>query len=92
MSIQGRSKMTQIYIKHFQDMLDVINHSGADRARYDRLVENMENDFLGQNNYSKTVSRAYHLLTNWKQDPRHTLCEVGAVGDGVSFATLNNNG
>jgi hypothetical protein len=139
---------TQVYLEHFQNMLDVIDHSGgtiagdsgienmilnekttskenmndqqlselkaevlerftavaflvgADRVRYGRLVENMENDFLqGQNNYPETVSAAYHLLTNWKQDPRHGLREVGAVGDGVSFhnvndedgTTLNNN-
>ena len=74
---------------------------GADCAPCGRLVENMENDFLqGQNNYPKTVSGAYHLLTNWKQDPRHALREVRAVDDGVSFqnvedkdgTTLNNNG
>ena len=139
---------TQVYLEHFQNMLDVINHSGgtiagdsgiettilngktinkanmndqqltelksevleqftavaflvgADRVRYSHLVENMENDFLqGWNNYPKTVSGAYHLLTNWKQDPRHALRKVEAVGDGVSFynvddedgTTLNNN-
>lgn len=59
MSIRGRSMMTQIYLEHFQNTLDVINHSSADPSCYDRLVENMENNFLeGQNNYSKIVSRA----------------------------------
>ena len=148
MCVQGRNMTTQVYLEHFQNMLDVIDHSGgtiagdsgienmilnekttskenmndqqlselkaevlerftavaflvgADRVRYGRLVENMENDFLqGRNNYPETVSAAYHLLTNWKQDPRHGLREVGAVGDGVSFhnvndedgTTLNNN-
>jgi hypothetical protein len=40
---------------------------GADRLRYGRLIENLENDYLqGQNNYPTTVTAAYNLLTNWK--------------------------
>jgi hypothetical protein len=51
----------------------------------------MENDFLqGWNNYPKTVSGAYHLLTNWKKYPWHALREVGAVGDSVSFHNMDD--
>ena len=74
---------------------------GADRLRYGRLIKNMENDYLqGRNKYPTTVSAAYHLLTNWKQDPRHGTREVGAINQEISFhnidgddgVSMNNNG
>ena len=47
---------------------------GSDRSRYGKLIENLENEFLqGRNNYPKTVTSAYNLLINWKQDPRNLL-------------------
>jgi hypothetical protein len=56
----------------------------ADRLRFGKLVEDMENNYLqGNNKYPTTVSAAYHLLSNWKQDPRHGLREVG--GGEISF-------
>ena len=46
---------------------------GADRNKYGQLIENLENDYLqGQNNYPQTLTGAYNLLTNWKQDPAAT--------------------
>ena len=63
---------------------------GADCLQYGKLVENMENDYLqGRNNYPTTVSAAYHLIINWKQDPRLGLCEVGPIGHEVSFNTID---
>ena len=64
---------------------------GADRARYGRLIEDLENSYLqGQNNYPTTVTAAYHLLTNWKQDPRNIVRNVGPIGDGVSFTNVDD--
>jgi hypothetical protein len=60
---------------------------GADRNRYGKMVEDLENDFLqGQNNYPRTLTAAYHLLTNWKQDPRNLMRPFGPVNDGLAFA------
>ena len=65
---------------------------GADRARYGRYIEDLENDFLqGQDNYPKTVSSSYNVLANWKQDPRNAMRLVGHVNDGVSFVNSEEN-
>ena len=64
---------------------------GADRQRYGRLIENLENDYLqGQNNYPSTITAAYNLLTNWKQDPRNLVRTIGPVNDGVSFMNIDD--
>jgi hypothetical protein len=62
----------------------------ADRSRYGRLIESLENDYLqGRDNYPTTLTSAYNLLTNWKQDPRNLMRSIGPVNDGVSFATTD---
>jgi hypothetical protein len=39
----------------------------ADRSRYGKLIEEIENDFLmGNNNYPKMPTEAYNLLMNYK--------------------------
>ena len=64
---------------------------GADRARYGKLVENLENDFLqGRDGYPVTLTGAYNLLTNWKQDPRNNLRTVGPTNDGVAFTNIDD--
>ena len=61
---------------------------GADRTRYGRLIENMENSFLqGQDTYPKTVNNAYNLIANWKQDPRNLMRAIGSINDGITFTT-----
>ena len=63
---------------------------GSDRSRYGRLIENLENDYLqGQNNYPVTVTGAYNLLTNWKQDPHNLMQGFGPSNDGVSFINVD---
>ena len=63
---------------------------GADRGRYGKLIENLENDFLqNRNSYPQTVTSAYNLLINWKQDPRNLVRSVGVTNDGVSFANID---
>ena len=61
----------------------------ADCTRNGKLIEDLENDYLqGRNNYPTTVTSAYHLITNWKQDPRNIMQSLGQVGNvGVSFTT-----
>jgi hypothetical protein len=66
---------------------------GSDRSRFGRLLENLENNFLqGQNNYPATVTAAYSLLTNWKQDPCNLMRAIGPVNDGVSFTNVDDGG
>jgi hypothetical protein len=65
---------------------------GPDRARYGKLVENLENDFLqGRDGYPITLTGAYNLLTNWKQDPRNNLRAVGSANDGVAFTSIDDH-
>ena len=60
----------------------------ADRGRYAKLIDKLQNDYLqGYDGYPKTVQSAYHLLTNWKQEhPRGNI--IGH--DSVSFTTTND--
>lgn len=111
---QGKHVNTQAYLEQFQNMIDVIQHTGgiigqdpgmeravmikhelnpktittteldevrkeaqgrilgvafllnADRNRFGKLVESLQNDYLqGQNNYPNTIAAAYNLLINW---------------------------
>ena len=63
---------------------------GADRARYGKLIEDLENNFLqGQHLFPKTINDAYTLLANWKQDPRNAMRMGGGGNEGVVFT---NNG
>ena len=62
---------------------------GADRNRYGKLVEYLENAFLqGRNDYPETLAGAYNLLLNWRQDPRNQL-HAGGSNDGVAFTTTS---
>lgn len=61
---------------------------GADRSRYGRLIEEMENSFIkGKDEYPTTLTDAYNLLVYWRQNPRYM--SPGMQGsDGVSFANV----
>ena len=59
---------------------------GSDRNQYGRSLEKLENDFTaGNDNYPKTLTDAYNMLLEWKDDPRHLIRMAG--NDGISFAT-----
>jgi hypothetical protein len=61
---------------------------GSDRARYGKLIEDLENDFLqGHNNYPTTITAGYNLLTNWKQENRYGWRPPSS--DAVAFANVN---
>eukprot|EP00978_Attheya_sp_CCMP212_P010678 scaffold25993_cov57-Attheya_sp.AAC.2 len=136
---QGKNSTPQVYLEQFQNMVDVIEHSGgtigdepgvvnmimskrnlnmaaippadlavitkeareqclamsflarSDRNWYGQKIEDLENDFLqGQDNYPKTVSTAYSLLINWKQEHHaHTMRVLKSNSDGVNFANVD---
>ena len=59
---------------------------GSDRSRFGRLLEKLENDFTaGHDNYPKTLTDAYNMLLEWKDDPRLMMRMAG--NDGISFTT-----
>jgi hypothetical protein len=65
---------------------------GADRNRFGKLIEDLENEFLrGHDDFPKTLTSAYHLLTNWKHDPRNTMRIMGPTNEGVSFVNEGTN-
>lgn len=62
---------------------------GCDRARYGKLLDDLENDFLqGDNRYPPTVVAAYNLVTNWKQENRFFR---GPSADGVAFTNVERD-
>ena len=60
---------------------------GADRARYGKMIEDMENSYLhGNNIFPKTLDDVYNILSNWKQDPRNLIRNGKISGsEGVVF-------
>jgi hypothetical protein len=63
---------------------------GSDRNRYGKVIEDLENNYTlqGQDNFPKTVTACYSLITNWKQNPRNVMQNAGMESDGVSFANV----
>ena len=60
---------------------------GADKARYGRLLENMENDYAqGVDRYPRTVIAAYNTISSYKQDARYIMQINGSGNDGLAFA------
>ena len=59
--------------------------SGANRIKYGRLIEELENSYLkgNKNESPKTVTDAYNLLLNYKNDPRNNLGGNTSGGDGT---------
>ena len=52
----------------------------ADRARFGRLVEDIENSYVeGTDRYPKTLGDAHKRLEYWKQDPRNLSRGVGLM-------------
>jgi hypothetical protein len=67
---------------------------GADRDRYQELLVGMENSYLkGVDEYPpKTMTAAYSLLTNWKQDTWNLSRLVNAGMGGVAFTKVGGDG
>jgi hypothetical protein len=66
---------------------------GADRRRYGKLIEDIENSHVQLNDeYPKTLIEAYNLLVHWKQDPKNSLgANDTNTSDGVAFANVGND-
>ena len=63
----------------------------ADRVRFGRCLEDLENDFTqGVDRYPKSRVDAHHVLANWKQDPRNLVHLTGG-NDGVQFTNMALN-
>ena len=59
---------------------------GSDQSRFGCLLEKLENDFTaGHENYPKTLTDAYNMLLEWKDDPRLLMQMAGS--NGISFTT-----
>ena len=59
---------------------------GADRTRYGKLLEDLENSYLqGRDDYPKTLNEAYTLLMYWRQNPKNYARMMGGITDGVAF-------
>ena len=135
--VQGRSVTVKEYFVQFQNLVDVIKHSGgnitddmgmetyilngrskitmtageivalandvenrllgaafiicADRQRFGRLIESIENDFVeGRDRFPVSVNDAYHRLSNYTYDPRIGQREVG--GGEIAFVNAEGKG
>ena len=63
----------------------------SDRTRYGRCIEELENSFLkGNDEYPRTVTAAFNLISKYKHDPRNMVRVVGQVNDGVSFTNVGS--
>ena len=61
---------------------------GADRQRFGKLIEDLENQHTqGMKSFPQTVSDAFILLNNWKNNPR--IVQRHSDKEGVAFATRN---
>ena len=72
--------------------MDMAFISGANRIKYGELIEELENSYLkgNENEYPKTVTDAYNLLLNYKNDPRNHSGGNTGGGDGTfSFNMLD---
>jgi hypothetical protein len=66
--------------KIVEEYLAVAFLSGSDRARFGCLLDRLQNDYLqGNNAYPRTLSSAYHLLTNWKSETSSNDISQAAV-------------
>jgi hypothetical protein len=60
----------------------------ADRGRYGKLIEEVENDFLkGHDDYPKTPTEAYNLLVNYQNYVTVNKRNFGQELDQVAFVT-----
>ncbi len=80
-------KIEEIYEKEKERQMACAFLLSADRTRFGRLVEDLENSYIeGNNRYPQTLEEAHKRLEYWKQDPRNMIKAVGADADGVAFA------
>jgi hypothetical protein len=68
--------------------LAVVSLSGADKAHYGRLVEDLENDFTkGNNTYPGTLNAAYNLVVNYRNYQR-PASRIFNDSEGMTFTNV----
>jgi hypothetical protein len=73
-----------------EEYLAMVFLLGADRNRYGKLVEDLENAFTqGNDNYPRSVTGAYAMLMTWKQ--RNIVHVLGSGSEGVSFTNVEGS-
>lgn len=64
----------------------------ADRNRYGRLVEDMENNYLQNiDTFPGSLIDVYTLLLHWKKDLKNLIRVVRATSDKISYGTINDS-
>jgi hypothetical protein len=64
--------------------------SACDNSRYNRLSEELENDYTkGSNHYPKTVTEAYNLIVNYRQSK--SIVRIYNDSEGVAFVNVDAN-
>ena len=62
----------------------------SDKSRFGNLIQELENDFVKSNdNYPGTLTGAYILLANRKEDPRYQFASVTAQDNNITFVQAN---
>jgi Zinc knuckle len=65
---------------------------GADKMRYGRFLDSLENDYLqGRKSYPVTVPGECNLLTNWKENTSPPTRPVVFPHEAVAFATVTDD-
>ena len=74
-----------------EQLMAMAHFMGADKRRFGRLQEEVENDFLkGRDDFPKTVIASMNLLSNYKMDPRNMVQVHRPANDGVAFTNVGN--
>ena len=64
---------------------------GADRRRYGSLIEDLENQYAKtKEQWPQTLTDAYALLCNWRQDRRNILNAIEET-TGISYAMASDD-
>jgi hypothetical protein len=65
--------------------------TAADVTRYSRLLEDLDNDYTkGNDNYPRTVTKAYNLIINYRQ--ARPEARIYHNAEGVPFANIGEEG
>ena len=64
----------------------------SDKSRFGNLIQELENDFVKSNdNYPGTLTGAYTLLANRKEDPRYQFASATAQDNSIAFVQANDD-
>lgn len=93
-SSAGDSTIAEAEAEAKERFLACLFLTGADRIRYGKLIEDLENSHTqGDNKYPRMLPLAYNLLVHWKQQ-QHQQSRPPSTphgSDGVAFATVGHD-